>query len=477
MTFSIFTVQFQSLFPFRILLLLCFPAMAFAQINPKDTVRHVGPKHVHIRNVTFTGNKTTKKQIIEREMSLHEGDSIDVSDVESELDFNKRRILNLQLFSTVNYCIPYWDHDTIDIEYNMTEILYWLASPIFSLADRNFNVWWSEQHRQLDRTNMGLELTRLNFRGRNERLGGTVQVGYNKHFDLFYKIPYVDKWMKHGASLSAMYATGREINIQTDSNKLLFFRKEEYPYRRFQAKAGYSYRKAYAAIHELQFSYNYYSVTQDLYNHNPEYLGQKKRINYFELTYVYTYNNTDIRVYPLNGLDVKAYMSKRGLWIDKDVNQFVTFAEISYYRKLLNNFYGSLVFRGRLSFPQEQPYLFSRGLGFRNEYVRGYEYYVIDGSHYSILRSNVRYKLLDLVWSQNLLKFIKYIPIRVYMKAYDDIGYIYNKYPGNSFLNNKLLHGYGLGMDIVISYYAKFRIEYSFNHLRQNGLFLHGTKE
>jgi hypothetical protein len=47
----------------------------------------------------------------------------------------------------------------------------------------------------------------------------------------------------------------------------------------------------------------------------------------------------------------------------------------------------------------------------------------------------------------------------------------------NSFLNNRFLNGYGAGVDILLSYYAKLRIEYSFNHLKQNSLFLHTTKE
>jgi hypothetical protein len=116
-------------------------------------------------------------------------------------------------------------------------------------------------------------------------------------------------------------------------------------------------------------------------------------------------------------------------------------------------------------------------MGFRNEYVRGYEYFVIDGSHYAVLRGNLRYKIFDQVISQQLLPIMRFIPFRVYAKIFDDIGYVYKVETGNSFLNNRLLNGYGVGLDIIISYYAKFRIEYSLNHLGQKGLFLHGTKE
>ncbi len=430
-----------------------------------------------IKNIVFYGNKITKDKIIAREMSIQSGDSINTDELESLLEFNKRRILNLQLFSRVEYCIDRWDSSGIEIEYTVTEILYWLPSPIFSLADRNINVWWVEENHRLDRTNIGLELTRLNFRGRNERINAIVQVGYNKVFNLGYRIPYIDKGLKHGLNFGVSYSTGREINFMTDSNKILFYSNEQYPYQKFQARFGTTFRKKYVAIHELQLSYNFFSITQSLFDRNPDFLGGKKRVNYFELMYNYEYNNTDVRVYPTNGMDFRINISKKGLGIDKDINQFMIYNETSYYKKLSNAFSTSFVFRGRLSFDDKQPYITNRALGYKNEYVRGYEYFVIDGSHYAILRSNLRYKLLDKLISQNIVKFIKYIPVRLYAKVFDDVGYVKNQFPGNSFLNNRFLNGYGAGLDIVISYYAKFRIEYSFNHLMQNGLFLHGSKE
>jgi hypothetical protein len=338
-------------------------------------------------------------------------------------------------------------------------------------------VWWKEQHHNIKRTNIGLELTRLNFRGRNERVGGTVQVGYNKYFDIYYKIPYIDRYLKQGLGISATYSTGREINFKTDLNKTSFYRDENYPYRYFQTELTYTYRPAYALIHEVNLSYNYYSITQDLFNQNPNYLGGLKKANYFELKYNVRFNNTDIRIYPLNGLDIKAFVIKRGLGIDRDIHQFILQSEFAFYKTIWNSFSSSFVFRGRLSYNDNQPYFLSRGLGYKNEYVRGYEYYVIDGSHYALCRSNIRFRIFDKVLHHVLLPLLNNLPVRLYGKVYDDIGYVYNKYPGSSFLNNQFINGYGIGIDIVLSYYTKFRFEYSFNHLKQKGLFLHGNKE
>ena len=434
-------------------------------------------KKVYIHNIEFKGNDITKRQIIEREMTIHQGDSLLSSELESEVQFNKRRILNLQLFSSVQYEIRAIDDNQVDIEFSLIELFYWIPKPEFSLADRNINVWWKEQGRRLDRTNIGVQLTRINFRGRSERIGGTVQVGYNKYFDFFYKVPFIDKNMKQGVGISATFATGREINYRTFQNKLEFYRNDNYPYRFFQTELTYTYRPAYAIIHEFNLSYNHYAITKALFNANPDYLGGKKKINFFELKYTFAFNNTDIRVYPLNGLETKTSISKRGLGLDKDLNQFRIRTELSYYKKLNNFLSAALVFRGRISFPQRQPYVMDRALGFKNDYVRGYEYYVIDGSHYALLRANLRHKIIDRVLHQNVIRFIRHIPLRMYLKAYDDIGYGYSEFAGNSFLNNTILNGYGVGLDIVVSYYAKFRIEYSFNHLKQNGLFLHGNKE
>jgi outer membrane protein assembly factor BamA len=439
--------------------------------------QEVSEKLLTIREIHFIGNRITKPSFILREMSVKAGDQIAATQLDNVIQSNTQRILNLQLFSQVIPKVDTIDAHTIDLQFEMNEILFWLPQPIFSLADRNFNVWWKEQFHQLDRTNIGLQLTRINFRGRSERIGGTMQLGYNKFFDLYYKIPFIDGKMKRGVGISATYSTGREINFQTNANKIDFYRNENYPYRFFQTELSYTFRPGYFVIHELNLSYNHYAITQEMYLQNPLYLGGKQKINYLELRFNVAFNNTDVRIYPLKGLEFKTVFTKRGLGIDKDVNQFSVRTEMAYYKKLSKQLSASVVFRGRISFPRHQPYLFERALGFRNEYVRGYEYYVVDGSHYAVVRANLRQRIIDRVIHQRVFPFFHYIPVRLYAKVFDDLGYAYHHQPGNSFLNNRIMHGYGFGIDLVISYYAKFRFEYSFNHLGQNGLFLHGNKE
>ena len=66
-------------------------------------VKEIPYSHLHIRKITFSGNRVTKEKIIIRDMSILEKDSIQTKNLEAELHYNQERILNLQLFSTVNY--------------------------------------------------------------------------------------------------------------------------------------------------------------------------------------------------------------------------------------------------------------------------------------------------------------------------------------------------------------------------------------
>jgi len=147
------------------------------------------------------------------------------------------------------------------------------------------------------------------------------------------------------------------------------------------------------------------------------------------------------------------------------------------YQHLTKKLSSALHFRGRIFGPDDQPYFNYRAMGYKNDYVRGYEYYIVDGSHYALLRSDLRYHAFNFKFRQNILPLLNYVPIDFYPKVYGDGGYVHSNNFGNSFLNNKLLYGYGVGMDIVFSYYLKVRLEYSFNSLNQKGLFLHLRNE
>jgi hypothetical protein len=106
--------------------------------------------------------------------------------------------------------------------------------------------------------------------------------------------------------------------------------------------------------------------------------------------------------------------------------------------------------------------------------MRGYEYYVIDGDAGAVGRATLQHELFSITTKVNAgtKKQVSY-PFRFYGQLFGDLGYAYSENAGNSLLNNKLLHSWGLGFDMVAPYDVIFKFEYSFNQLGGNGLYIH----
>jgi len=108
--------------------------------------------------------------------------------------------------------------------------------------------------------------------------------------------------------------------------------------------------------------------------------------------------------------------------------------------------------------------------------MRGYEYFVMDGSLFALTRANIKRTLID----RNIklpIKYFQVVPIRVYAKVFADAGYTYRKDIGSQYLNNKFLYSYGIGLDIVTLYDIKIRLEYTFNREGLKDLYIHKSGE
>ncbi len=111
-------------------------------------------------------------------------------------------------------------------------------------------------------------------------------------------------------------------------------------------------------------------------------------------------------------------------------------------------------------------------------YMRGLEYYIIDGVAGGFGRATFIQKALDFkVRNPMNIQGHDKIPFRVFVKAFGDAGYAFNKNPGNSMLNNKWLGTYGVGVDVITFYDVVMKLEYSYNPYEQVnrkwGFFIH----
>ena len=116
------------------------------------------------------------------------------------------------------------------------------------------------------------------------------------------------------------------------------------------------------------------------------------------------------------------------------------------------------------------------GLGYGQNFVRGYELYVVDGTDFFFSKNAVKFQLFnkDVSLDKSMpLRQFKKLSVQVYFALNGDFGYINERhYIKDNKLNNRMLYGGGPGIDILLFNNYLFRLEYNFNHKGEKGLFL-----
>ena len=102
--------------------------------------------------------------------------------------------------------------------------------------------------------------------------------------------------------------------------------------------------------------------------------------------------------------------------------------------------------------------------------MQGLEYYVVDGTAGGMIRGTLRHQVYKFT-IKNLFKSKSHnsIPFTFYLKAYGNLGYVYNKNPGTSYMNNMLLRTGGFGLDILTIYDWVIKLDFSFNQFDSGG--------
>ena len=199
---------------------------------------------------------------------------------------------------------------------------------------------------------------------------------------------------------------------------------------------------------------------------------------FFNISYTYSYDYRDIRPYPINGYYLELGLEKDGLGIFNDRNALTLSAQFDVFFPLTKRFSTSLKTRGKLSLIRtQQPYNDNRALGFSQHTLHGFEFYIIDGLDMLYTQSAWRFQFLQTGINFGKLmpiKAFRKMPIKAFFTINNDVGYVNAPFTSDANdLNNILLWGGGFGIDLVVFYDKVVSIEYSFNHLWENGLFLH----
>lgn len=438
--------------------------------------QHTGVRKVRVQ---LSGNRHTRSSVILRELSVRNGDLIS-SDSLSHLEvLNYQRLYNLNLFSQIEVQADTASVDSCVLHIRLREQWFLLPQADLQLADRNFNVWWNEQEHDLGRINLGLYLQHKNLSGNMDRLTLSMHAGYTQQLVLSYLFPYLDKQQKHGVGLSAGYSRSRELSFATFGNKLRFVHDtSRFIYENQFATVSWIYRPKYAHRHIVSLGIVQTRVDDTVVTLNSDYFQNASlKLAYAELAYRWEYNGVDNWNYPRSGLKWVANLALRKGWEGMESQALAGF-EFGYFSRLNRKLLFSFIARGRTNFGGTQPYALSAGLGYRSNLVRGYEYYVVEAQHLGIGRLNLKYELVRHRFRKTGIPYVPELPIWIYPKVFFDAGYAANSssLPSNNFAN-RMLYSVGFGFDLITAYDLKLRIEFAWNHLGENGIYLHANSE
>ena len=458
-------------------------AQTFIPRFNNDSIKNVTPdsgSKMRIVSIYVSGNKKTKTYIILREIQFKTGDSIIAGELYKNLQQARKQVYNTSLFTDVEISPEFISAFELKINVLVKEKWYIYPSPQFQLVDRNFNEWLNTYHGSLSRVIYGGKFAHYNLSGRRDQLRIFLLTGYARNISFSYLAPASNSKLTEGFSIAAGYTQNREIAYRTSyNNKLLQYKNENSFVRNvLNTSVAYIVRKGFYKTHSYYLAYTHLNVTDSILApaYNPGYFNSTSTsVGYPDFVYAFQYINTNNNKYPLSGKAYGAAFLKRGLAFSGGTNMFSVDAFIHKYFDHSHHWYSSIELDTKLKLPLRQAYINQRALGFQEFNLRGLEYYVVDG----VAAALTKYTLKKKIISFNIplpfhIKAIPKIPFTIFAKTFADAGYSYNKKEFISRLNNRLLYTGGFGIDVLTLYDISFKIEYSFNQLGQNGLFLHG---
>lgn len=428
---------------------------------------------VIISNIIVSGNKKTNTNIILREMFFKEGDTIAINDLQKKIDDSKSFIFNTTLFVSVAIETAKLENNKIAVLVLLKERWYIFPLPYFKLVDRNFNEWWVNQNRDLGRVNYGLKFFHNNLSGNNDKLNIWLITGYNRQVTIRYELPFCNKKLTNGFNIGYTFSKQKEINYQTSTgNKQQFFKLQDGFAKNFSRfEFAFANRPDKMLKHTFRLGYTTESIDDSVVIKNPQYYGNSlNKLQYPDFTYNFQYTKTNYNAYPTNGFIGSLNIYHRGLLNNSPSNLTQLSVGSVFAKTLSKKLFVRLLTNAAIKFPYSETFISQPLFGYSDFQMRGLENYVIDGMAGIINKTNIGAELFsfNLKLPTKNTTYSK-IPFKFYGKIYNDLAYCHNPYVTNTLFNNKLLHSYGIGLDIISIYDFVFKIEYSFNQIGQSG--------
>lgn len=440
------------------------------------------PDSLVVSEIKIEGIFVTDKSLIFRELAFKLNSTVSRDKIEYLRVTSINNLTKTSLFNFVEIDVSEGTAGLLTIRLRVTERWYIWPNTYLNHTDRNFSEWW--RTKDLNKLEYGVGLKINNFRGMGETLLLNYRFGNFAKIELDYRGIFLDRAKRNSLSFLGTWSTKKVLPYIIESDKQVIF-KDNYPViKSINLLVRYKYRRGYFNSHSVEFGYTENIISDTIKMLNPYYEGiGNADQKYFNLRYEFTSDNRDSRIYPKTGHLAVAGIYKKGInLIPGEYNSLEIYGQYYIYNKVVNRVYVASAIWFSSLFSDDYVFSSQTGLGYL-QFVRGYEYYAINGNNAFLFKGLVKYELLPVkviylnVWPIRKLYQFNKVPIEIYANIFFDAGYVKDRYDFyknyNNILVNKMIYGTGIGLDFVTYYDKVFRIDYSFNALGESGLFLH----
>ncbi len=430
-----------------------------------------------VSDIRIEGNKKTKEDIILRELNFSTGDTVYGNEFSAMVERSRQNIFNTALFNKVTSKITYQTNGFVDVEFTVEERWYIWPYPILENADRNFSNWLRTT--DFNRLSYGIHLNWYNFRGRDETLQFLGKLGFEQEFAVGYDIVNINKTKTLGLYVAAGYSNNKEVNYASEDNRRVFYKDESRNGKEeMYALAALSYRKGLYVKQTLSLGFRSVWINDTITRLSDDYLKNNQTTSQFlSASYYVKFDTRDYIEYPLTGIKLEAKLTEYGFGIfdNEKLNLMTLRAGVYLHKKLSDRWYLANAWITKLSFFDTPPYYLQRGLGYK-DFVRGYEYYVVDGQDYGVVKFNVKFALVKRKeFHLKKLKWEKFNKpyFSLYLNGFTDAGYVRDDlYAQQNPFANRWILGYGLGLDLTAYYDFVMRVEYTLNIEGDGGVYI-----
>ena len=452
---------------FQYLKYLILSFFTIAEANAQVIVTQNQTPKDSVRCISIVGRKRTQLKTIYREINFTGTYPFYVND--SLIDRWEKRLSAINLFTDVEIRKS---NDSLNIQ--VVEEFYFWINPLGGFADRNFRNWLSDP--KLNRLYFGGDFIFYNLFGLNHTLTITMVGGFNQQLGVGYEWPnnkFGDGWM---GKIKFNYSQNHEIWAKTKDNRVVYFKVEpNYAQEIYSGALKMTKKISYEKGLEFNYAFDQYSIDESVLNFNPNYIGGSSKLSLSSINMGYIFDSRDQKHYPISGSEFKIFGELQYSVSNANQNNLIKNIMLKWRKFIpLNKIYSlGTVVQSQYKFGQLN-YLQSRQLGYSNDYVRGYELYVVDGNGFIISKVALRREIVNnkftvksLPWSKSYSR----MPLQSWITLFFEYGRVFksiqNQIIDGNFFQKSNLNSLGISLDILAYYDLLSRFDIARNQLGQ----------